>query len=115
MKNYPAFKELIHVRCQEPATTPAQNTTEEVELEPLPNKFTDYDVNEDGFLQYEEFTHAIMSVHPISDPSELRGMFELWDTNGKWYLKSACVDPAQRPRFNSYHFFFLRKLVEGDY
>ena len=79
---------FCYVPCQEPATTPAQNTTEEVELEPLPNNFADYDANADGFLQYEEFTHAIMSVHPISDPSELRGMFELWDTNGKCFLES---------------------------
>ena len=75
---------MFHIYFQDAAVAQPQNTAEE-ELVPLPNKFADYDANEDGLLHYEEFAHAIMSVNTISDPSELRGLFEQCDTNGKYH------------------------------
>ena len=67
-------------------TKPAQQEDKEdkEELEALPNKLADYDSNADGLLYYEEFAHAIMSANNMTDPSELRGLFNLCDENGEY-------------------------------
>lgn len=52
---------------------------------PLPDKFDDYDSNGDGLIYYEEFTHAVLSLHSLSDMDNLRPLFQTWDTNGRFF------------------------------
>ena len=49
---------------------------------PFSDDFSDYDLNQDKELEYEEFAFAVMKQFPMGQPEELRVPFFLADANG---------------------------------
>ena len=56
---------------------------QEMVLYSFSDEFTDYDLNDDKEIEYEEFVFAVMSVFPLAEPEELRLPFLWADANGK--------------------------------
>ena len=50
----------------------------------LSHKFSDYERNGDGFLDYEEFISPLMMKFKIQNPQSVRGSFSEADTDGKY-------------------------------
>ena len=51
---------------------------------PFSDDFTDYDMNGDKEIEYEEFVFAVMKTFPMAEPEELREPFIWADANGNF-------------------------------
>lgn len=60
----------------------ADDSMQGLQFYPFSDDFTDYDINDDKLIEYEELVFAVMREFPMAQPEELREPFIWADANG---------------------------------
>ena len=58
------------------------DTMDGMVMYPFSDEFSDYDLNQDKEIEYEEFAFAVMKQFPMGQPEEMRVPFFWADANG---------------------------------